>query len=152
MEEKLKDKKPITVHQGFIVPYEYAAGQAGSRFFVELRDSKRIEGTRCAACKRVYVPPRTTCGVCFDELDEWVSLEPKGTLTSYTVVHYALPVHPVEAPFAYGIIQLDGADTGLTHIIGEVDLGEIRIGMRVEAVFNDDRHGNILDIKYFRPL
>jgi len=33
-----------------------------------------------------------------------------------------------------------------------VDLEQINIGMRVEAVFGEDRKGEILDIKYFRPL
>ncbi|GAI01682.1 unnamed protein product, partial [marine sediment metagenome] len=28
----------------------------------------------------------------------------------------------------------------------------IRVGMRVKAVFRDAREGNYLDIKYFRPL
>lgn len=152
MVDEVTVREPIIVHQGFIVSYEYAAGEAGSRFYVELRDKGNILGTRCPQCSKVYVPPRTTCGACFGKLDEWVKLKAEGTLMTYTVVHYSLPVHPVGTPFAYGIIRLDGADTGLTHLLGEVDLESIRIGMRVKAVFKEDRQGNILDIKYFKPL
>ena len=81
-----------------------------------------------------------------------MEVDTKGTLLTYTIVHYPLPIHPAEPPFAYGIVQLDGADTGLTHLIGEVDGQDLKIGMRVQAVFKEERQGNILDIKYFRPV
>lgn len=145
-------REPVIVPGAMIVPYRYSVGPVGSRFFVELRDNKRIMGIRCPRCHRAYVPPRATCGTCFGKLDEWVEVANQGTVTSYTVVHYRSPVHPVESPFAYGIIQLDRADTGLLHLLGEVGPHEIEIGMRVEAVFREKRQGNILDISYFRPL
>ncbi|NVM24479.1 MAG: hypothetical protein HWN70_00985 [Desulfobacterales bacterium] len=47
---------------------------------------------------------------------------------------------------------MDGADTGMTHFIDEVDLADIHIGMRVKAVFAKERKGNILDIEYFKLL
>ena len=73
-------------------------------------------------------------------------------MVTYTVTHYPLPVHPAKEPLLYAVIQLDGADTGLTHLLGEVELDKITIGMKVEAVFKEEREGNILDIKHFRPL
>jgi uncharacterized OB-fold protein len=79
-----------------------------------------------------------------------VSLE--GTLTAYTIVYQSEPPYPVKTPFAYGIIKLDGADTGMAHIIGEVTSKNLQIGMRVQAVFKDTRVGSILDIKYFKPI
>ena len=134
------------------MPYRYAAGGTASRFFIELRDNQRIMGTRCAQCNRVYVPPRATCVRCFGKLDEWVELHGQGTLQSYTTVHYSLPVHPLKPPFVYGIVLLDGADTGFTHFLGEVEPEEPRIGMRVKPIFKEQREGNILDIKYFKPI
>jgi len=85
-------------------------------------------------------------------MDEWVAVGDQGTLMTYTVVHQAEPTYPVEAPFIYGIIKLDGADTGMAHIIDGVNPENIRIGMRMQAVFKDERVGSILDIKYFRPI
>jgi uncharacterized OB-fold protein len=58
----------------------------------------------------------------------------------------------MKPPFAYGIILLDKASTGLLHLLGEVDIGEIKSGMRVEAVFKDERTADIMDIQYFRPI
>ena len=57
----------------------------------------------------------------------------------------------MEAPYPVGIIKLDGADTGMCHLLGEMLVEDIKIGMRVEAVFRQDRKGNILDVAFFKP-
>jgi hypothetical protein len=85
-------------------------------------------------------------------MDEWVKVSNDGTLMSYTMVYQSEPSYPVKTPFAYGIIKLDGADTGITHIIGEVSPNDLKIGMRVQAIIKDERVGSILDIKYFKPI
>lgn len=149
-----KPKSPVEPHAlmtNFMVTYRHAAGVVGSKFFVELRDNKKIMATNCKKCNKVYMPPQSICDDCFGKIDDWVELSGKGTVTSYTVVHHAEQAQPVPTPFAYGIIQMDGADTGLTHLLGEVDLDKIHIGMRVEPVFKVKPVGNMLDIKYFRP-
>jgi len=133
------------------IPYRYHAGAVGSRFLIELRDRQKILGIRCPACNKVYVPPKSTCIHCFAKLDEWVELGNEGTLTSFAVVYQPEPPHPLKPPFTYGIVQLDGADTGLVHFIGEAEAEDLRSGMRVQAVFKEDRSGSILDIKYFKP-
>lgn len=132
------------------MPYRYFPGPIATRFFLELRDNQRIVGIRCPTCGIVYVPPETTCGTCFEKLEEWVEVGKRGVLQSYTITHYRLPVHPDHTPFIYGVVKLDGADTGFLHFLGEVDAGALRIGMIMEAVFREKRVGNILDIKYFR--
>jgi uncharacterized OB-fold protein len=71
---------------------------------------------------------------------------------TYTVVNETSICLPTEPPLVYGIVQLDGADNGFVHLLGGVETEQLRIGMRVEAVFKEERKGSILDIKYFRPL
>lgn len=144
--------EPIIHSRTRLWKYSHYAGPIRSRFLVELRDNKRIMGTRCHTCKRVYVPARPTCFVCFNPMDEWAAVSDQGTLMTYTVVYQAEPSYPAETPFVYGIIKLDGADTGITHIINEVSPKNLRIGMRMQAVFRDKRVGSILDIKYFKPI
>lgn len=136
------------------VPYYNYAGKVGSRFLTELRDGKRIMGIKCHKCGIRYVPPRSICPKCYGKLDEWVSVSDKGTLLTYTVVNYTYTpsYQPCEAPYVLGIIQLDGADTGLCHLLGEVASSKLKVGLRVQAVFKEKREGSILDIKYFKPL
>ena len=75
----------------------------------------------------------------------------EGTLETYTIVYKPEPIHMTDAPFAFGIIRLDGANTGIFHRLGEIDFEKIRIGMRMRAVFNEELRGDIRDIKYFKP-
>jgi uncharacterized OB-fold protein len=150
--DKLEGLDVWIYHGQIYIPNTYSAGAVGSRFLIALRDKKRIMGTRCATCNRVYVPARSICKDCYGQLDELVEVSDKGTLLTYTVCNQPNPVQPVESPVVYGIIQLDGADTGFVHMLGEIDPEQIRIGMRVQAVFKEEREASILDIKYFKPL
>lgn len=152
MENWLEGLEPIVDHQDLKVPYRYSMGAITSKFFIEIRERKKILGIKCPQCNVVFVPPRSTCGRCFSLLKEWVEVSNRGTLQTYTVVHYPTPVQPVPPPLIYGIIKLDGADTGLAHLISETDYERLSIGMRVEAVFKEERAGNMLDIKYFVPI
>ncbi len=150
--EKLEGMDVWLYHGQIYIPNTYSAGAVGSKFLIELRDRKRIVGTRCPTCNRVYVPARSICKDCYSQLDEWVEVSNKGTLLTYTVCNQQNAIQPVEAPIVYGIIQLDGADTGFVHLLGEVDPEQLKVGMRVQAVFKKEREASILDIKYFKPL
>ncbi len=150
--EKLEGMDVWIYHGQIYIPNTYSAGAVGSRFLIALRDKKRILGTRCPTCNRVYTPARSVCKDCFGQLDEWVEISNRGTLLTYTVCQQKNQVQPVETPIIYGIIQLDGADTGFVHMLGEVEPEQLRIGMRVQAVFKEKREASILDIKYFKPL
>lgn len=145
--------KNAVITNGYImVPYKYSMGELASRFFVKLRDSKKISAAKCPACGLVSVPPRSTCPKCFAKITELVELSGKGTLVTYTVVHYDSSVQVVKPPYAVGVIKMEGADRGITHFIGEVDLKKLKKGMKLEPVFKDKRQGSMLDIEYFRPV
>jgi len=135
------------------LPYTWHTGKAGGRFYQELRDNCRIYATRCPQCSQVYLPPRETCPRCYRIMDEWVEVSSIGTLLTFTVTRYPIPgIQPLKPPFAMGIVKLDGASTGLVHLLGGADVDEFRVGMRMQAVFREKRQGNYLDIEYFRPL
>lgn len=141
------------VYSGKIkIPYEWSVGEYGSRFFYELKENRKIWGTRCSQCKKVFIPPRKSCPDCFVHIGEWLEVGPGGTLITFTIVRYSAQTHITSAPLAMGIIQLDGSSTGLVHLIGGVDIEEIRSGMRVKPVFKEERKGNLLDILYFTSL
>ncbi|MGV8079232.1 MAG: Zn-ribbon domain-containing OB-fold protein [Syntrophales bacterium] len=147
-----KDKVENMVYSGRIkVPYLWNVGKTGSRFLVAIRDNKEIWGNKCPACGRVYVPPVKTCGECFVPTEEWVKLSDRGVLESFTVVHYSHEMQPRKAPLAYGLIKLDGADGAILHLIGDTDFAKLKTGMKVKAVFAEQREGTIADIKHFTP-
>ncbi len=55
----MADNEHIVIESGEAAqPFDYAVGMHGSKFFAELRDNKKLLGTRCPKCKKVYIPPR----------------------------------------------------------------------------------------------
>jgi len=135
------------------MPYTWSVGETGSRFLIALRDEQKILANRCPQCGMVYVPPRKNCGRCFVDIgaDDWLELANEGTVTAFTVVRYAYPLQPVAPPFAYAIVQLDGADVGFVHIIKD-GWERLKNGSRVRAKFKDERSGRILDIDGFEVI
>ncbi len=136
------------------MPYKWAAGKTSSFFLTQLRDHAKIWGTRCSLCQMIFVPPRKNCPRCVTADTTWVELPPRGILQTYTEIHFSEPLlQPLEPPYMYGVVKLEGADTGLTHFLGEVEPEKLRSGMRMEAVFKkkEDRCGLITDLLYFRP-
>ncbi|UCD56203.1 MAG: Zn-ribbon domain-containing OB-fold protein, partial [Candidatus Hydrogenedentota bacterium] len=152
MREDLAGVEPAVHKSGISVPYHWWAGETASRFFTAIRDEQKIMGIRCARCGKVFLPPRKTCPSCFSQNEEWVPLSTEGELISFTVARRQLAALPRKVPVIYGLIKLDGADTALLHMLGEVDPSEVRIGMRVAAKFSDNRTGSIMDIDYFTPV
>jgi uncharacterized OB-fold protein len=134
------------------LPYKYFAGEFDSKFLAALRDSQKIMGARCPKCKKVFIPPRSSCEICFGKIDEWVEIGPKGKITSFCVVNYKEPYMPMEPPYVLALIKLDGADSAFTHLVSEIAPDKVKVGMTVEPVFAEQRKASILDIKYFKPV
>jgi uncharacterized OB-fold protein len=148
MSDWLKQVEPLTLKGQISVPYTWWAGETAGRFLTALRDEKKILGTRCASCGKVYVPARKSCARCFEELSDWTEVANEGVIEAFTIVRYGHPVQPVQPPFAYALIKLDGADVGFLHLITK-DLERITVGKRVKAVFAEDRTAHMLDISSF---
>ena len=153
----MADEDYMVIHSGdAIQPFSYAVGLHGSKFFDELKNNKRIVGSKCEKCGKVYVPPRRVCGECFAENKEFVEVGPQGSIGTYTIVRYAF-IDPETGqqkpvPYGYGFIKFDGADTLFQHFIELEDEARVKIGARVEPVFAEERKGTIRDILYFRLL
>lgn len=150
-------KELLEIHSGEAEqPFRYAVGRYGSKFFQELRDHKRLIGIRCPSCKKVYVPPRQICGPCFKKMDELVQVGPQGTLVAYTILRFSFldpetgKQKPV--PYGYGFVRLDGADTTFQHFVEIRDEKKVRIGARVNAIFEEKRKGTLGDIRHFEII
>lgn len=137
-------------------PYDYSAGRYASYFFKMLKEEKKIMGIGCPKCQRIFVPPRPACGYCFVQNTNWVDLGDEGTLWGYTIVQFPFldPLTGVERPipYGYGFIELKGASTRLQHFVTASDLNKLRIGMRMKAVFREERKGSLTDILHFQAI
>ena len=131
------------------LPYHSSTGNAVGRFLTALRDDKQIWGLKCPTCKRVVVPAQDYCDACAQDMSEWVEVGQEGKIITWTVVHRDHVLYPHKAPFAFALIQLDGADTALLHTVLADDYSAFRAGSRVRAVWQDERTGHIRDLDHF---
>ncbi len=152
MKDEFAGVEPAVYKSAINVPYHWWAGETATRFFAAIRDEQKIYGTGCSKCGKVFLPPRKTCINCFTHNEEWVALSHEGELLSFTVARRQLAALPAKAPVIYGLIKLDGADTALLHMLGEVAPSDVKIGMRVIAKFAREPKGAITDIDYFKPV
>lgn len=132
--------------------YTFSAGAATSRFLRGIAD-RRILGERCPVCAKVYVPPRGACPTDGVPTTDQVELPHVGTVTSFCVVNVAFYGSAMELPYVSALVLLDESSLPIMHLIQEVPVEEVRIGMRVEAVWvDDDQLGPTLEsIRWFRP-
>ena len=108
------------------------------RYAEALMEGKLI-GHRCPKCGLVYAPPRGYCPIDVIETtdaDE-VTLADRGVVTNYTIVTPVQYYGQEETePFAKVSIQLDepGGSLNLQDVL-ELPVDDVRVGMRVEAVW-----------------
>ena len=134
--------------------YAWDAGVAIGRYLAELKEG-RIIGVRCRHCRRTVVPPRTVCEWCFKPMSEWVYLQDTGVVNTFSLCYVTWDMVRIKEPLIPTVIEIDGASpgVGILHLLSEVDPKEVKIGMRVKAVWKpaEEREGAITDIKYFKP-
>lgn len=132
--------------------YVYAASPQESKFFRGLAEGKLV-GQRCPKCRKVYVPPRGACPVDGVPTEEEIELPDRGTVTTFCIVNVPFPGQKIEPPYVSAYVLLDGADIAFLHLILECDAADVRMGMRVEAVWKprEEWTTDLNNIKYFRP-
>jgi uncharacterized OB-fold protein len=77
----------------------------------------------------------------------------RGIVTTFCVVNIPVIGHSLEIPYVAASVALDGAAVSIFALVQEVKATDVRMGMRVEAVWKPDgeREGSHEDILYFRP-
>ena len=155
--DEVKDKKVCTLPWQPNLQYAWDNGVAIGRYLAELKKGKII-GKKCNECNRVMIPPRMFCELCFRPSDEWIYVNDTGKVNTFSVCRVNLDasrLKPGEPPHLPAVIEIDGASKGMgiINLLSEVDPKDIKIGMKVKAVWKDpkDRTGAITDIKYWKP-
>ncbi len=132
--------------------YTYAASAEESRFLRGLAEGK-IRGQRCPRCQKVYVPPRGACPVDGVPTRDEVELPDRGTVTTFCIVNVPFLGQRISPPYVSAYVLLDGADIPFLHLVLGCDAGEVRMGMRVEAVWKprEEWTTSMENIDHFRP-
>ena len=132
------------------INYRYTMG-GQSKFFIELMNNKKLLGTKCTKCGKIWMPPRINCSECY-EPTEWVEMKQTGTIDVSTIVWYTTSAFIKVIPYGIGFIRLDGADTAMLQGIFSESLipSKVKKGKKVRAVFQKEREGKMTDF-FFVP-
>jgi uncharacterized protein len=129
--------------------YTRSLGPVLGRFMTALRD-RRILGAR-GADGRVHAPPFEYDPVTASPPRELVEVGPAGTVLSWSWQPEPLAGQPLDHPFGWALIRLDGAGTALLHAVDAGSAAAMRTGMRVRPRWAAERVGSIRDIACFEP-
>ena len=143
-------ESPLSAPLDIGFDYTRSVGGVLGRFFTGLA-ARKIEGIR-GSDGRVHVPPVEYDPITAAPLDEFVPVADEGTVVSWSWVPEPRAAQPIQRPFAYALIRLDGADTALLHAVNVSSRDAITTGMRVRAHWADETVGHIRDIAYFEPV
>ncbi|QUR69082.1 Zn-ribbon domain-containing OB-fold protein [Mycobacterium spongiae] len=140
---------PLSAPLTFAFDYTRSVGPTLGSFFTGLRE-RSILGVR-GSDGRVHVPPAEYDPVTYEALSEMVPVSDVGTVASWTWQPEPLEGQPLDRPFAWALIKLDGADTLFMHAVdvGAAGPSAIRTGTRVHVHWADEPVGAITDIAYF---
>ena len=135
----------------YVLEYAYtrSTGPVIGRFLTSLREG-RIEGVRTSD-GRVIVPAIEYDPETGESVDEFVPVSDSGVVTTWAWVAEPRPSHPLDIPFAWALVRLDGADTAMLHVVDAGAPDRMHSGMRVRARWRTDRVGFITDIEAFEP-
>ncbi|MEN6300077.1 MAG: Zn-ribbon domain-containing OB-fold protein [Anaerolineaceae bacterium] len=115
-----------------------------------------IYGVYCASCRKIMVPPRVVCEWCYRPTIQYIPLEDSGTVNTFSICYVTWDVQRLKIPVIPAVIDLDSASPnhGILHKLGEISPDDVKIGMRVKAVWKPakKRIGAITDIEYFKPI
>ncbi|SED42081.1 Zn-ribbon domain-containing OB-fold protein [Streptomyces melanosporofaciens] len=130
-------------------PFTRSLGPVQSAFLTGLR-TRTVLGVRTTD-GRVLVPPVEYDPVTADELSDLVEVAPTGTVTTWAWNPAPRRGQPLDTPFAWVLVRLDGADTALLHALDAPGPDAVRTGMRVRVRWAGERVGAITDIACFEP-
>jgi len=139
--------EPLTAPHVLEYPYTRSVGPVMGAFFAALRE-RRIVGVR-GSDGRVIVPPQEYDPTTSEALGELADVADAGTVTAWTWISAPRPKHPLQRPFAFALIRLDGADTAMLHAVDAGEEQVMRTGMRVRACWREEPRGDIHDIACF---
>ncbi len=98
--------------------------------FVGHLEKGQVMATKCKKCGRIYFPPRMDCADDFSSDMDWVPVQGKGRLLSYTIVSYGPTGFENETPYVLAVADFSGVKV-FGRLDKQIPAAEIKVGMDV---------------------
>ena len=145
--------EPVT---GIVTPidleYKHTASPAETLYLKALAEG-RLVGGRADADSKVYFPARAADPIDGRPTEEMVDLGDNGTITTFCIVNVPFAGQKIKPPFVAAYVLVDGADIPVLHRVLGCNADEVRMGMRVKAVWKPrEEWGYTLEnVDHFEP-
>ena len=151
--ETSDDLEPVTIQvTPSSIEIQHTASLPETAYLKALKEGKLL-GARTGATGKLYFPAREADPATGKVLDEFVELPDKGTVTTFAIINIPFAGQRIKPPYVAAYVLLDGADIPFLHLVSDIDAADVRMGMRVEAVWRPSEEWDfgIDNIEYFRP-
>ena len=152
MAEANSDSKPSSKPKPTFTlefPYRRSVGPVIGKFLAGLRERQLFGATTPAG--RVLVPPLEYDPETGEATTGLVPVEETGVVTGFSWVAEPNGKEPIDRPFAWALVKLDGADTSMLHALDAGSPEAVRTGLRVRVRWAAERRGHMSDIECFEP-
>ncbi len=145
----MADSEVLHAEHRLEYPYSRSTGPIIGAFLTALRDGRFLGAT--GSNGSIIVPPTEYDPITSDDVGELVEVGPGGVISSWAWVSEPLRKHPLQTPFAWALITLDGADTAMLHAVDAAGPDDLATGTRVTARFRpaSERIGSMADVEAF---
>ncbi|WP_139360607.1 OB-fold nucleic acid binding domain-containing protein [Mycobacterium sp. D16R24] len=147
------DQEPVTMQVTPIrLEVQHITSPEESAYLRALAEGKLLGG-RTGAGGRVYFPARGADPLTGEPTSDLVQVADKGVVTTFAIINIPFPGQRIKPPYVAAYVLLDGADIPFLHLVYDIDPADVRMGMRVEAVWKPKEEWGygIDNIQYFRP-
>ena len=131
--------------------YDHTVSPGEASYLLALAEGRLI-GQRCPVCGKVYVPPRGACPVDGVPTRDEVELPDTGIVTTFCVVNVPFQGQKFPSPYVAASVLIDGADIPFQHLILGCQPEDVRMGLRVRAVWKPREEWDVgHNIDHFEP-
>ncbi len=82
--------------------------QTKTNAFIDYLEQGELYATRCNPCGLTFFPPRADCCSCLGSEMEWVKINPRGRLISFTRSYFAPTGFEEDVPYVLAVAEFNG--------------------------------------------
>lgn len=141
----------VTITTPIALTIRHSATEEESWYLEGLKAGKLYGGK--VETGEVYFPPRQASPADGSRTLGRVELPDTGTITTFCIVNVPFLGQQIKPPYVAAYVLLDGADIPFLHLILDCPAEDVRMGMRVKAVWRPEEEWDhtLRNISHFAP-
>jgi uncharacterized OB-fold protein len=128
--------------------YKRSTGKIIKKFFTFLAN-KKLSGSTFSNGD-IFVPALEFHPETREPAIDVIDLNEKISLLNWTWIASPKKYHPIQKPFAYGLIQVGNSRTSMLHIITDCNESDLHKDIELVPIWKQDAGENMKNLAYFK--